>query len=195
MNTTREQLLTATATLLESQGYFGTGLNEIVRVSGAPKGVLYYYFPEGKEQLAAEAIEQSAQLLAAHMRQELGSAAGRTETVESIRRFMLNLADHVEAGGCRMGAPIAAVALEIAGANERLAAACRTAYQLLQSVVAARLEQGGWPAQQAGSLATFVIAALEGSIVLARAQRSAEPVRTCAEHVSVLLTTTITADA
>ena len=187
MNTTREQLLTATAALLESQGYFGTGLNEIVRVSGAPKGVLYYYFPEGKEQLAAEAIEQSAQLLAMHMRQELGSAVGATAAVEALRSFMLHLADHVEAGGCRVGAPIAAVSLEIAGASERLAAACSNAYLLLQSVVAARLEQGGWQSDKAASLATFVIATLEGGIVLARAQRSADPIRTCAEHVCALL--------
>lgn len=188
MNTAREQLLTATAQLLESQGYFGTGLNEIVRVSGAPKGVLYYYFPEGKEQLTAEAVEQSAQLLADHMRQELGDETGAPAAVEAIYRFMLHLADHVEAGGCRVGAPIAAVALETAGASERLAEACSGAYHLLQSVAANRLERGGWASAEAASLATFVIAALEGGIVLARAQRSADPIRTCAGHMRTFLT-------
>lgn len=187
MNTTREQLLTATAQLLESQGYYGTGLNEIVRVSGAPKGVLYYYFPEGKEQLTAQAIEQSAQFLADHMRQELGEEAGASAAVEAICRFMLRLADHVQAGGCRVGAPIAAVALETAGASDRLAAACSDAYLLLQSVVANRLTRGGWSPEKAASLATFVVAALEGGIVLARAQRSAEPIRTCAGHIRTLL--------
>jgi len=188
MNTTREQLLTATAQLLESQGYYGTGLNEIVRVSGAPKGVLYYYFPEGKEQLTAEAIEQSARFLADHMRHELGDEAGAPAAVEAICGFMLRLADHVQAGGCRVGAPVAAVALETAGASERLAAACRDAYLLLQSVVANRLERSGWAADEAASLATFVIATIEGGIVLARAQRSAEPIRTCVGPMRTLLT-------
>jgi TetR/AcrR family transcriptional repressor of lmrAB and yxaGH operons len=190
MNTTREQLLTATARLLESQGYFGTGLNEIVRVSGAPKGVLYYYFPEGKEQLTAEAINQSAQFLAAHMAQELGEEPGPAAAVAAICRFMLRLADEVEAGDCRVGAPIAAVALETAGASERLAAACRDAYQALQEVVARRLEAGGWPAQQAASLATFVIAAIEGGIVLSRAQRNAAPLRASVEPMCALLKAT-----
>jgi TetR/AcrR family transcriptional repressor of lmrAB and yxaGH operons len=190
MNTTREQLLTTTARLLESQGYYGTGLNEIVRESGAPKGVLYYYFPEGKEQLTAEAIEQSAQFLAAHMREEMGDEPGTAAAVEAICRFVLRLADHVEAGGCRVGAPVAAVALETAGASERLAGACSSAYLLLQSVVADRLVRGGWAQAQAAALATFVIATLEGGIILARAQRSAEPLRTCAPHLRTLLSAT-----
>jgi TetR/AcrR family transcriptional repressor of lmrAB and yxaGH operons len=82
------------------------------------------------------------------------------------------------------------VALETAGASERLASACSSAYLLLQSIVANRLVRGGWTPEQAGSLATFVIATLEGGIILARAQRSAEPIRTCVPHLRTLLNTT-----
>ena len=55
MSTPREQIIQATCFLLEKQGFPATGLNEIVRKSGAPKGSLYHYFPEGKEQLVCEA--------------------------------------------------------------------------------------------------------------------------------------------
>jgi TetR/AcrR family transcriptional repressor of lmrAB and yxaGH operons len=188
MNTTREQIVTAAARLLETQGYFGTGLNEVVRVSGAPKGVLYYYFPDGKEQLTAEAIAQSAQLLAGNMQQELGDAPGSEAAVDAICGFMLRLADYVEAGACRVGAPIAAVALETAGMSERLAGVCYDAYALLLSVVSARLQRGGWGAEQAASLATFVIATIEGGIILARAQHTADPIRQNAAHMRLLLT-------
>jgi TetR/AcrR family transcriptional repressor of lmrAB and yxaGH operons len=187
MNTTREQIVTAAARLLESHGYYGTGLNEVVKVSGAPKGVLYYYFPDGKEQLTAEAIAQSAGLLAANMQQELGDAPGPLAAVDAICTFMLRLADYVEAGACRVGAPIAAVALETAGASDRLGTACAGAYALLESVVAARLVAGGWTPAAASSLATFVIAAFEGGIILARAQRSADPIRQNAAHLRTLL--------
>jgi TetR/AcrR family transcriptional repressor of lmrAB and yxaGH operons len=187
MNTTREQIVTAAAKLLEAHGYFGTGLNEVVRVSGAPKGVLYYYFPEGKEQLTAEAITQSAQLLAANMHRELGDAEGAPAAIDAVSGFMLRLADYVEAGACRVGAPIAAVALETAGMSDRLATACHDAYGLLQAVVATRLEHGGWEPAAAASLAAFVIASLEGGIVLARAQRSADVLRQNAAHMRTLL--------
>lgn len=192
MKTTREQLLAATAQLLENQGYYGTGLNEIVRVSGAPKGVIYYYFPEGKEQLTAEAIAQSAELLAAHMQQELGEEPGPAAAIDALCRFMARLANEVEAGSGRVGAPVAAVALETAGASERLAAACADAYARLQAVVARRLEVGGWDPAQAAALATFIVATLEGGIVLARAQRSAEPIRACIEPMRTLLMTRVT---
>ena len=56
MSSAREEILQATTALLEKQGSHATGLNEIIRESGAPKGSLYYYFPEGKDQLVSEAV-------------------------------------------------------------------------------------------------------------------------------------------
>ena len=47
MSTKRDEIITTTCRLLELQGYRATGLNEIIRESGAPKGSLYHYFPEG----------------------------------------------------------------------------------------------------------------------------------------------------
>ena len=44
----RARFIETMAQLLERQGYYGTGLNEIVQHSGAPKGSLYHYFPGGK---------------------------------------------------------------------------------------------------------------------------------------------------
>ena len=42
MSNAREQILQTTCVLLEKQGYHGTGLNEIIKESGSPKGSLYY---------------------------------------------------------------------------------------------------------------------------------------------------------
>ncbi len=43
-----ERIVHATASLLASRGYFGTGLSDIIARAEAPKGSLYHYFPEGK---------------------------------------------------------------------------------------------------------------------------------------------------
>lgn len=48
MSSTKEQFIETTCDLLESHGYYATGLNQIVAESGALKGSLYYHFPEGK---------------------------------------------------------------------------------------------------------------------------------------------------
>ncbi|UUZ80779.1 TetR/AcrR family transcriptional regulator [Paenibacillus sp. P26] len=52
----RERLIQATSNLIELQGYHATGLNQIIKEGGAPKGSLYYYFPNGKEELVAESV-------------------------------------------------------------------------------------------------------------------------------------------
>jgi TetR/AcrR family transcriptional repressor of lmrAB and yxaGH operons len=55
------RLLGTAADLFQRQGYHGTGLNQILAESGAPKGSLYHYFPEGKEALAAAALGRSGE--------------------------------------------------------------------------------------------------------------------------------------
>src|SRR6516162_3761363 len=57
---TRSRLLEATSKLFRSQGFHATGLDEVLRKSGAPKGSLYHYFPGGKDQLAIEALQYVA---------------------------------------------------------------------------------------------------------------------------------------
>ena len=68
MSETRARILLTMARLIEKQGYHATGLNEIIRESGAPKGSVYYYFPGGKEQIGAEAILEAGKIIAARLR-------------------------------------------------------------------------------------------------------------------------------
>ena len=68
---TRDQIIDTASALLERQGYAATGLNQIVRESGAPKGSLYHYFPGGKDEIAVESLQQGAQAVAERIREAL----------------------------------------------------------------------------------------------------------------------------
>ena len=57
----RQKILETAADLFKSQGYHATGLNQIIKESGAPKGSIYHYFPGGKEELAIESIKLAVQ--------------------------------------------------------------------------------------------------------------------------------------
>ena len=60
----KQPIVNAAVTLFRKQGYTGTGLNDIVDVSGAPKGSLYHYFPAGKASIAIAAVEEAGRLVA-----------------------------------------------------------------------------------------------------------------------------------
>src|SRR5215213_484708 len=130
MSNAREQILQTTCDLLEKQGYHGTGLNEIVKESGAPKGSLYYYFPEGKEQITAEAVLQSGRAVSERI--EVGLAAS-SNAPKAIHDFIFMIAENVERSGFAAGGPLATVAMESAISSERINLACREAYGMLQT--------------------------------------------------------------
>ena len=180
MSSTREQFIEATCDLLEEQGYHATGLKQIVAESGSPKGSLYYYFPEGKEELAAEAIRRTGEMVAARIRDNLSDVEDLAATV---RRFVRRIADHVEASGYRSGGPLMTVAMETAASSERLNLACREAYGRLQEAFAERLRAGGFSSGRAAEVAAFVTASIEGGIILSRTAHSGDPLRRVADEL------------
>ncbi|MCK6568180.1 MAG: TetR/AcrR family transcriptional regulator [Anaerolineales bacterium] len=184
MSNAREQILQTTCALLEKQGYHGTGLNEIIKESGSPKGSLYYYFPEGKEQITAEAVLQSGNQTAERIRQGLTESSNAAKTVSD---FILNIAEHVERSGFAAGSPLTAVAMETATTSPRINAACHEAYQMLKSAFHDKLIECGYSKTKADELATFIVSAIEGGIILSRTSHTTDPLRLVAKQLKVLL--------
>ena len=187
MASTRDQIIETVCGLLESQGLHGTGLNQIIKESGAPKGSLYYYFPEGKDELAEAAIAAAGQSVAERIRSGL---AVSDDAAEAVRSFVTNVAHFVEVSGFRSGGPLATVAMETATTNERLNLACREAYTLLQGAFEAKLLESGYSAPRARDLAMFITAAIEGGIILCRTYHSGDPLRLVAGQLGQMLKST-----
>ncbi len=170
MNQSKQHILETAARLFEKQGYHATGLNEIIRESGAPKGSLYYYFPDGKEQIGAETALWSGAQMASRIRHGLAQS---DEPAEAVRLLALGIAGAVEQSGFAAGGPLMMLAAESAVGSERLNQACREAYGLMQQAFSEKLSGRD-------QLAQFVLAALEGAILLSRVQHSGEPLRRAA---------------
>ena len=184
MSTKRDQIIETTCQLMEMQGYHATGLNQILAESGAPKGSLYYYFPEGKEELAVEAIERSSSIIEQRIRMIMADVA---DPATAVINFITILAEQVAASGYQAGGPITAIALESASTNDRLREACRAAYQSWQDAFAEKLRQGNFSEARSRRLAALIIASLAGGIILSRSQRSTQPLLDMAEEVDLLL--------
>lgn len=183
-NTTRQQIVVTTSRLLETQGYYGTGLNQIIRESGAPRGSLYYYFPEGKEELAAAAIAEQGAQMRDFTARLLDEAA---DPIAAVDRVLAGLIEHFSASQYCGGAPLAAVALETAAHNARLRTTCAAAYSKMIGVFEAKLTASGYPPTRAARLATVIVAGIEGAVILSRTQQSTAPLTLLREEVRVLL--------
>lgn len=185
MSAARDQIIATTCTLLELQGYHATGLNQIVKDSGSPKGSLYHYFPGGKDELTEQALMQVGAAVLARIRANMTL---HDDPALAIRAFVRMVADAVEASGFQTGGPITTVALETAATNERLRAACEAIYTSWIDALAEKLLAGGIDADTADQRAQVVIAALEGGIILSRTRRSADVLRHTADLLAVALT-------
>ena len=186
-STTRQQIIKTTSDLLELQGYYGTGLNQIIKESGAPRGSLYYYFPEGKEELAAEAIAEHGQERMAHTRAVL---AAHENASEAIYGLIMGIAQHIVQGGCTSGAPLAAVSLETASTSERLRAVCQTSYEQQALPIEEKLLASGYPVPLAAQLTTLIVSAIEGAVILSRVRQNATPLEDVAQVIKTLLDST-----
>jgi TetR/AcrR family transcriptional repressor of lmrAB and yxaGH operons len=172
-----------TARLLRRQGYTATGLNEIVAASGAPRGSLYFHFPGGKEQLAVTAMQGAGAQLAGAIEAVLASSE---DLRESLTRLVDGLAAGLEASGYADGCPIATVALEAAGTSEPIRAAAADAFDSWLHALRARLLAAGLDEETAGRRAMLVLAAIEGALILARAQRDPAPLTAVREELVAL---------
>lgn len=173
---TRERLLTTAATLFQAQGYHATGLNQVVAEGRAPKGSLYFHFPGGKEQLAAESVALSA----AKVHEWLRDASDVDEALDLFARQLV-------ASDFKDGCPVATVALDVAGESEQIREACAAAYSSWRHVLVEFLVRQGIHADRAAGLAITVLAAVEGALLLAKTQRDVAPLRQVGADIRVLI--------
>lgn len=170
----RDRLLDAAVDLLQRQGYHGTGLNELLERSEAPRGSLYHYFPGGKEQIGAEAIARAGDQVAAAIAHLLRAKPSAAEAVEALAGL---LAAGLEASEFERGCPVATTALEVTPRSEPIRAAVKDSFDRWLTPLRERLEATGFDAAEAARRADLTIAALEGALVLARARQNADVLR------------------
>ncbi|MFC4372645.1 TetR/AcrR family transcriptional regulator [Nocardia halotolerans] len=177
---TRGNLIRTTRSLIESRGYYGTGLNQIVQDSGAPRGSLYFHFPGGKDELVTAALIESAGEMAQIIR-SIEAADAR----EFARTMLTALADQLERSDWTIGCPVAAVALDTAATNDAVRQACSTSYRLWEDAIRERLTGFGHPEPE--RVTTVALALIEGGLVLARAHRDRRPLQQLADTIDLLV--------
>ncbi len=179
----RQAIVAAAVRLFRRQGYAATGLAQIVEASGAPKGSLYHYFPAGKAAIGAAAVTAAGETV----RATIAALPAGDKPGDFLREYARLMAAWLRASGFRDGSPIASVVLEQAAQDDEIAAAARSVYAAWRGEMAARLAAAGLGEEAAGRLALLAITNLEGSLILARAERSEGPILEVAETVAMAM--------
>jgi TetR/AcrR family transcriptional repressor of lmrAB and yxaGH operons len=179
----REKTIIAAAKLLRRRGYQGTALNDILDAGGAPRGSLYFHFPQGKEEIGEAALTMAGEAV----RQAIAGAAQTSATMEVfLVRIARGMAADLMNSGFTEGCPIATTALETADHSDVLGAASRTAFQKWENEIKRGLERFAMTPEDAGAVSIAVLSQLEGALLLARTYRDLEPLNR-AEQAIVLL--------
>jgi AcrR family transcriptional regulator len=181
---TRERLITATNEQFRRQGYHGTSLKAVTSAAGATIGSLYHFFPGGKDELAAVALEESG---ATYLELFHAIAAEAGDTVSAVSAFFDGAAEALEATDFVEICPIGTVAREIASTNEPLRLATDRVFSSWTDAFSGLLRRDGVDDATAASLAAMVVASIEGGFLLARASRDGHALRAIGGHVASLV--------
>jgi AcrR family transcriptional regulator len=176
----RQRMVAGAADMIRRRGLNATSVRELAKHTRAPLGSTYHYFPSGKYDLAAEAVRWADDVTAGGLAKALGAGplAGLRAFLAMWRKVVLDSDFHA-------GCPVLAVSVEdLPDGQTAPREAAAAAFGNWTAILADSLRDDGATAPAAERLATLIVAAVEGSVAMCRAQRSIEPL----DHVAAELT-------
>jgi TetR/AcrR family transcriptional regulator, lmrAB and yxaGH operons repressor len=176
MTDTRATMIRGAIELLGRRGLHGASLGNVLEHTGTPRGSIYHHFPGGKDELIDAALVAVGRVHDEWLdRYADGTPAEITAGfLEFWRRVLVD-------SGLEAGCPVLAVTVSVpeGALLDRAGAVFRQGEEHLVAMYV----RAGVDASEAVGFATFLFAAAEGAVVLARAQRSLDPFERVAERL------------
>lgn len=178
----RQNMIESAAVLFRERGVQGTSFTDVLAHSGAPRGSIYHHFRSGKTELAEETTRWAGEFILAATVTALADS-DPVGAIDAFRRWWTEILRESDyAAGCVI------VAATLEGEREpTVRDAAAEAFGKWEQVLASALRGRGVGAARSRSIATLLIAAIEGAVVLSRAERTVKPL----ERVSRELTSVV----
>lgn len=185
---TRARIIEAAADLVFIRGVAGTSLDDVMAASATSKSQLYHYFADKQALIRAVIGLQTARVLAAQ-----GPCLEELDSLACLRRWRDAVVDMNRAIGGVGGCPIGSLAGELADQSEDARTLLAHSFQRWESYLVDGLQamhDRGELAAEADprDLATAIMAALQGGVLLAQTTRTSRPLELALdmaiEHVS-----------
>jgi len=176
-NSTRDHLIEVATRLFHLQGYQATGLNQILKESGTPKGSLYHYFPDGKNQLVKEVVEASSQRLLHDIQIHLNSDPNPTIALQNYLNHLSENFEYLDTPDMLNMPPFALISMESAFVNEEIRVVCQENYSKVQQLYYNKFVESGIATDKANILAVSLCGSIIGVLVLSITEKSNEPIK------------------
>ncbi|HEV8437358.1 MAG TPA: TetR/AcrR family transcriptional regulator [Methylomirabilota bacterium] len=183
---TRDQIIDAATRLIHLQGYHCTSLDDVLRESGVGKGNFYYYF-RSKEDLGYAILDRVVGGFIQHTLEPVFADA-EADPIGQIHQFLDRVLDNQRQRNCIGGCPIGNLACELSdvheGFRQRLAAIfiewrSRLTEALRRGQSAGRVSEHC----QCAVVAEFLVAALEGAILLTKVTKDIGVMEKCVQEL------------
>ncbi len=188
---TRDQILDAASRLIHLQGYHCTSLDDVLRESGVGKGNFYYHF-RSKEDLGYAIIER---LVTAFLARTLEPAFADPEpdVMGQIEGFLDLVLDNQRQRNCVGGCPMGNLASELSDVHEGFRQRLAGIFDLWRVHLAEAVSRGQGRGRlradvDASRVAQFLVAGLEGSILLSKVAKDITVMERCVEELKRHLT-------
>ncbi|MDF3001605.1 MAG: TetR family transcriptional regulator [Bacillota bacterium] len=181
---TRNKILLTASRLFLRQGYHATGLNQIIKESGAPKGSLYYYFPNGKEELAIEAVKLTSDFIQQKITEYLDAI---DDPVESMQAFIDQIAQGIIDLKEVIPYTVSLLALETSLISEPIRESCKNAFESWENGFSAKLVKSGFDKKKADELGIIIQVMMEGALISALTKKDMTPLYHVAKYIPLLL--------
>ena len=188
---TRDQILDAAARLIHLRGYHGTSLDDVLRESGVGKGNFYYYF-RSKEDLGFAIIDRVVERFLERTL-EPAFVDPTADPLDQVRAFLDRLLDVQRQRNCVGGCPMGNLACELSDVHEGFRQRLADIFERWRVMLATTLERGRESGRlradlDAASAAGFVVAALEGAILMAKVTKDIAVMEKCVVELKHHLT-------
>ena len=179
---TKRLMLASAAEVLRERGAAGVTIDEVLSRSGAPRGSVYHHFPRGRNQILLEALQFAGE----SMTSAIDNAAAQGP-MALLHSFVDLWEDVLRESDFAAGCPVAAAAISTGDEGPQLSGDAARIFEHWCTALTRSFVADGFADNEAASLATTMLAAIEGAVILCRSLRSGQPLRDVAENLEFLV--------
>jgi len=177
---TREEIIRKGAELIHAQGYYATGIQQILQASGIPKGSFYFYF-KSKEDFGREIIDHFTSIISNTFTRYLNDS--KMPPMRRLEKLFEYYESTFQKTSCSLGCPIGNLSLELADGNDRLRKHLKTVIETLISYIESCLEEAKRDRSvpvglNTADAARSIFHGFEGAILHMKVVKSIEPFQT-----------------